>query len=77
MPGYRSLARNHDFTVLWVGETISTLGSRMSLFVFPLLTYSLTGSALLAAAVEAAYLVGTVAACCRPGCWPTACTGGA
>ncbi len=48
----------------------------MSLFVFPLLTYSLTGSALLAAAVEAAYLVGTVAALLPAGCWPTACTGG-
>ncbi|SDF92074.1 MFS transporter [Klenkia brasiliensis] len=62
MPGYRSLVRNRDFTVLWVGETISALGSRMSLFVFPLLTYGLTGSAVQAAAVEAAYLVGTVAA---------------
>ena len=33
------LARNHDFTVLWAGATVSELGSRMSLFVFPLLAY--------------------------------------
>ena len=46
MTGYRQLARNHDFTVLWIGETISELGSRVSMFVFPLLAYALTGSAL-------------------------------
>ena len=44
MTSYRELARNHDFTILWVGETISELGSTMSLFVFPLLGYHLTGS---------------------------------
>ncbi|MBB3045296.1 MFS transporter [Nocardioides soli] len=58
MSSYRTLARNHDFTVLWVGQTISELGSRISTFVFPLITYALTGSALAAAAAEALYLLG-------------------
>ncbi len=43
MTGYRDLARNHDFTVLWIGQTASELGSRVSMFVFPLLAYQLTG----------------------------------
>jgi predicted MFS family arabinose efflux permease len=59
VPGFRSLAANRDFTVLWAGETISQLGSRVSIFVFPLLAYSLSGSVLVAAAVEAAHLLGT------------------
>ena len=62
MTGYRTLARNRDFTILWIGETISELGSTMSMFAFPLLAYALSGSALLTAAAEAAYLVGLVAA---------------
>lgn len=62
MSTYRSLARNHDFTVLWVGQTISEVGSRMSMFVFPLVAYALTGSALLAAAAEALYLLGLAGA---------------
>jgi predicted MFS family arabinose efflux permease len=61
MTGYRQLARNHDFTILWVGETISELGSTMSLFVFPLLGYHLTGSTVVAAMLEAAGLLGMVA----------------
>jgi MFS family permease len=61
MTGYRKLARNHDFTILWVGETISELGSTMSLFVFPLLGYHLTGSMTVAAMLEAAGLLGMVA----------------
>jgi len=61
MTGYRELARNHDFTILWVGETISELGSTMSLFVFPLLGYHLTGSTLVSAALEAAALLGLCA----------------
>lgn len=60
MSSFRSLARNHDFTVLWIGQTISELGSRVSLFVYPLLGYALTGSTLWAASAEAAYLVGMV-----------------
>ena len=60
MTGYRDLARNHDFTVLWIGQTVSELGSRVSMFVFPLLAYQLTGSALAAAAAEALHLLGLV-----------------
>jgi MFS family permease len=55
---FRDLARNHDFTVLWVGQTISELGSRVSMFVFPLLAWQLTHSTLAAAAVEALHLLG-------------------
>ncbi len=62
MTGYRTLARNHDFTVLWVGQTLSELGSRVSMFVFPLLGYALTGSALVAALAEALHLLGLVGA---------------
>ena len=58
MSSYRALARNHDFTGLWIGQTISELGSRMSMFVFPLLAYQLTGSAFVAAAAETAHLLG-------------------
>jgi MFS family permease len=60
--GYRQLARNRDFTILWVGETVSDLGSTMSLFVFPLLGYRLTGSTPVAALLEAVGLLGEVAA---------------
>ncbi|WP_244930282.1 MFS transporter [Nocardioides sp. W7] len=62
MTGYRRLLGNHDFTALWIGQTISELGTRTSLFVFPLLAYALTGSALLAALVEAVHLLGMAAA---------------
>jgi MFS family permease len=58
MTGFRDLARNHDFTVLWLGQTISELGSRVSMFVFPLLAWQLTHSTLAAAAVEALHLLG-------------------
>jgi MFS family permease len=62
MTSFRTLSRNHDFTVLWVGQTISDLGSRVSTFVYPLLGYALTHSAAWAASVEAAYLLGMVGA---------------
>jgi MFS family permease len=61
MTGFRQLARNHDFTLLWIGSTVSELGSRVSLLAFPLLAYALTGSTGWSAAAEALYLVGMVA----------------
>lgn len=62
MTGHRDLLRNHDFSVLWVGQTISELGSRVSMFVFPLLAYALTGSTLVAALTEAVHLLGLAGA---------------
>ena len=62
MTRHRDLLHNHDFTVLWVGQTISELGSRISTFVFPLVTFALTGSTLAAAAAEAVYLLGLAGA---------------
>ncbi len=61
MPSYRSLARNRDFTALWVGATVSELGSRVTTFAMPLVAYAMTGSALWAAAAEAVFLLGIVA----------------
>lgn len=52
------VARNGDFTILWVGQTISELGSRVSMFVFPLLTWQLSHSAIEAALVETLHLIG-------------------
>ena len=62
MSGLRSLARNHDFTLLWTGQVISQLGSRASMFVFPLLTYAMTGSLMLAALSQGLHIFGEMAA---------------
>ena len=62
MTGFRQLARNHDFTVLWVGGTVSELGSRMSMFVFPLIAFAMTRSAFTAALAETCHLVGLAVA---------------
>jgi MFS family permease len=58
MTGYRQLARNRDFSILWAGETVSELGSTLSLFVFPLIGYHLTHSTLAAALLVTADLLG-------------------
>ncbi|MFD7075913.1 MFS transporter [Nocardioides sp. NPDC059952] len=60
MPSYRELARNHDFTALWIGATVAELGTRVSLFAMPLVAYAMTGSAFWAATAEAAHLIGMV-----------------
>ena len=60
MSSYRELARNHDFTALWVGATVAELGTRVSLFAMPLVAYAMTGSAFWAAAAEAVHLIGMV-----------------
>jgi MFS family permease len=54
-----SLRHNHDFTALWVGQTVSELGTRVSLFVLPLITYAMTGSTLLAGVAGGLDLLGT------------------
>jgi MFS family permease len=41
----KTLRRNRDFTKLWIGEAVSTLGSRSSYVAYPLLVLALTGSA--------------------------------
>ena len=61
MTGFKQLSRNRDFTTLWIGETVNELGSRMSMFVFPLLAYTISGSALIAALVEGTFLFGLIA----------------
>ena len=38
------LSRNRDFVLLWTGQALSTLGSRVSTMAFPLLVLALTGS---------------------------------
>ena len=37
---------NSDFWKYWMGQTISNLGSSVTLFALPLLVYKLTGSAI-------------------------------
>jgi len=69
MSSYRTLAKNRDFTVLWIGETVNELGSRMSVFVYPLIAYALSGSTLVAAVIEATYLLGLAATLPPAGVW--------
>lgn len=56
------LRRNRDFATLWSGQAVSELGSSMSVLVFPLIGYAITGSAALAGLATAAALLGGVVA---------------
>jgi predicted MFS family arabinose efflux permease len=49
-----ALWRNRDFTFLWIGQTLSDLGGRVSGIAFPLLVLALTGSPAKAGLVGAA-----------------------
>jgi MFS family permease len=40
-----SLRHNRDFTKLWIGQALSTVGSRSSYVAYPLIVLALTGSA--------------------------------
>jgi MFS family permease len=42
--GRPSLRTNRDFSLLWIGQTLSTLGGRASSIAFPLLVLATTGS---------------------------------
>ncbi|GLW98558.1 MFS transporter [Microtetraspora sp. NBRC 16547] len=61
-----SLWRNRDFLVIWSGQIVSTLGSRVSAMAMPLLVLSITGSAadagVVAAAASLPYLVANLLA---------------
>jgi MFS family permease len=69
MTGYRDLARNRDFTVLWTGSTISQLGSSVSQLAFPLAAYALSGSAVVTSIVGALEMAGSLAALLPAGVW--------
>ena len=56
------LRRNRDFVILWSGQAVSELGSSMSVLVFPLIGYAITGSVGLAGLATAATLLGQVVA---------------
>jgi MFS family permease len=44
MAAAHPLRNNRDFRLLWAGQTVSVLGSRVSAIAFPLLVLALTGS---------------------------------
>ncbi|HEX6685924.1 MAG TPA: MFS transporter [Candidatus Limnocylindrales bacterium] len=54
-PKLPSLWRNRDFNLLWGSQALSSLGTSMSHLALPLLTLTITGSAIQAGLVGAAY----------------------
>ncbi|MGA7731022.1 MAG: MFS transporter [Chloroflexia bacterium] len=52
-----ALWRNRDYMLLWSGQVVSTLGSSMSLIVFPLLILALTGSPFAAGIAGALFMI--------------------
>ncbi len=68
-PSQSALWRNHDFVILWSGETVSQLGSSMSFFLFPIVGYAITGSTALAALAGTAFTLGSVLVSLPAGVW--------
>jgi MFS family permease len=52
------LSRNRDFSLLWSGQAVSSLGTQMSLVAYTLLVLAVTGSAAKAGLVSGATLIG-------------------
>ncbi len=57
-PAVLPMRRNRDFMILWSGDAISALGTSMSMLVFPLVGYAITGSAIRAGLATTAVLLG-------------------
>ncbi len=60
--GLSPLRHNRDFLILWSGEAVSELGTSMSMLVFPLIGYAITGSPALAGLATTAVLLSRVVA---------------
>ena len=56
------LGRNRDFLILWSGGAVSELGTSMSMLVFPLVGYAITGSPAQAGLATTAVFLGEMAA---------------
>jgi len=69
-----SLWRNRDFLLLWTGQVVSTLGTRISGLAYPLLVLAVTGSpaqaGLVAAAQAAPFLIWFLPAGALVDRWP-------
>src|SRR6202008_953051 len=61
-PNPPPLPRNRHFLILWAGQAVSALGTSMSVLVFPLVGFAITGSTLLAGLATTAVLLGSVVA---------------
>ncbi len=59
-PPETPLFRNRDFSLLWSGQAVSSLGTQMSVVAYPLLILAATGSAAKAGLVSGATLIGTL-----------------
>lgn len=59
-PPPEPLIRNRDFSLLWSGQAVSSLGTQMSVVAYPLLILAATGSAAKAGLVSGATLIGTL-----------------
>lgn len=67
--GLLPLRHNRDFMILWSGEAVSVLGSTMSVLVFPVIGYAITGSPALAGLTATAVLLGRVITRLPAGAW--------